>query len=89
MIKILYLSGVFSLSFTATKGSILNMFQHDTVRVQKARSVKTRFFHDRLEELLCPAQSPDHNPPESLPAELELASLMPDLTNGKLSITMI
>ncbi|MCI4379485.1 hypothetical protein PGIGA_G00228800 [Pangasianodon gigas] len=63
--------------------------QHDNAPVHKARSMKTWFAKIDLEELECPAQSPDLNPTEHVWDDLEHGlhtrpphqTSMPDLTN--------
>ncbi|MCJ8748914.1 hypothetical protein PDJAM_G00170120 [Pangasius djambal] len=48
-----------------------NLFQHDDAPVHKASSMKTWCVKVGVEELECPAQSPDLNPTEHLCDELE------------------
>ncbi|MCI4381354.1 hypothetical protein PGIGA_G00250880 [Pangasianodon gigas] len=63
-----------------------NLFQHDNAPVHKASSMKTWCVKVGVEELECPAQSPDLNPTEHLWDELELETpyppSVPDLTNA-------
>ena len=48
------------------------LFQHDKAPVHKARSIQKCFVNIGVEELDCPAQSPDFNLIERLCDELEL-----------------
>ena len=47
------------------------LFQHDCAPVRKGSSIKIRFDVFEVEELQCPALSPDLNPTEHLCNELE------------------
>ncbi|MCJ8750102.1 hypothetical protein PDJAM_G00194860 [Pangasius djambal] len=67
-----------------------NLLQHDDAPVHKASSMKTWCVKVGVEELQCPAQSPDLNPTEHLWDELELETpyptSAPDLTNALLNV---
>lgn len=49
----------------------LFLFQHDSAPVHKARSIQEWFFQFGVEELDCPARSPNLNPIQQLWDNLE------------------